>query len=157
MSINDCTGMQTDINCIGLQGWCITNFMKQNTGKITVTSFNTKTNCLKNIYKLRDSCTIQADIVKDLGVLIDSKLNFHQHVVYIFSQLIKLWALIHTITYSFNTLDCMFLSYFTLIRPKLEYACFLESKLHLQMPKNLNVSSGNLYPCAKTFSNKYFS
>lgn len=89
-SINDCTRMQTDINCIGLQGWCTANFMTQNTGKITVITFTTKINHLKNIYKLRDSCTIQADIVKDLGVLIDSKLHFHQHVAYIFSKLIKL-------------------------------------------------------------------
>jgi hypothetical protein len=89
-SINDCTQAQTVINCIGLQGWCTTNFMKQNTGKITLITFTTKINHLKNIYKLRDSCTIQANLVKDLGVLIFSKLHFHKHVVYIFSQLIKL-------------------------------------------------------------------
>jgi hypothetical protein len=57
-----------------------------------------------------------------LGVLIGSKLYFHSDVDYIFSQYIKLLGLIRNITFSFSTLDSLLILYFSLVRPKLEYA-----------------------------------
>jgi hypothetical protein len=57
-----------------------------------------------------------------LGVFIDSKLYFHSHVDYIFSQYIKLLGLIRNNTFSFSTLDSLLILYFSLVRPKLEYA-----------------------------------
>jgi hypothetical protein len=67
-------------------------------------------------YKLRDSYITRTDCIKDLGVFIDSKLYFHSHVDYIFSQSIKLLGLIHNITFSFSTLDSLLILYFLLVR-----------------------------------------
>jgi hypothetical protein len=52
----------------------------------------------------------------------DSKLHFHNHVDYVFSECIKLLGLIHSITYSFSSLECLYVLYFTLVRSELEYA-----------------------------------
>jgi hypothetical protein len=60
--------------------------------------------------------------IKDLGVFFDSKLHFHNHVDYVFSECIKILGLIRFITYSFSSLECLYVLYFTLVRPRLEYA-----------------------------------
>jgi hypothetical protein len=59
---------------------CIANFMKLNVSKTRVIPFTRKTyipvsEC--NLYKSPINCT---GAVKDLGVFLDSKLYFHQHV-----------------------------------------------------------------------------
>jgi hypothetical protein len=52
----------------------------------------------------------------------DSKLYFHSHVDYVFSESIKLFGLIRSITYRFSSLEYLYVLYFTLVRSKLEYA-----------------------------------
>jgi hypothetical protein len=89
--------------------------------KTRVVSFSRKTNTLIYNYKLCQSSITRTDSIKDLGVFIDSKLRFHNHVDYIFSQCIKLLGLVRTLTFSFSSLDCLYMLYFTLFRSKLEY------------------------------------
>jgi hypothetical protein len=60
--------------------------------------------------------------IKDLGVFLDSKLYFHQHVDYLFSDTITLLGLIRSITFSFSSLDSLMILYSSLVRSKLEYA-----------------------------------
>jgi hypothetical protein len=64
----------------------------------------------------------RTDSIKDLGVFTDSKLRLHNHVDYIFSRCVKLLGLVRTLTFSFSSLDCLHMLYFTLVRSKLEYA-----------------------------------
>jgi hypothetical protein len=54
--------------------------------------------------------------IKDLGIFIDSKLQFHNHVNHIFSHSIKLLGPVRSITFTFSSLEC------TLVRSELEYA-----------------------------------
>jgi hypothetical protein len=63
-------------------------------------------------YKLYGSRANRRDTVKDLGIILDTKLYFHPHVDYIFSQALKLLGLIHAITFSFSSIDSFFMSYF---------------------------------------------
>jgi hypothetical protein len=96
--------------------------MKLNVGKTRVTGFTRKTNVLYYNYKICDSSVTRTDTIKDLGVLLDSKLHFHARVDYIFSNSIKTLGLIRTVTYSFSTLDRLLILYLIPVRPKLEYA-----------------------------------
>ncbi|PNF19683.1 hypothetical protein B7P43_G05097 [Cryptotermes secundus] len=96
--------------------------MKPNLSKTNVISFSRKTTVLKYQYRLGNFFILRTDSIKDLGVLIDSKLHFHQHVDILFSQTMKLLGLIRTITFSFSTLDSLLMLYTALIRSKLEYA-----------------------------------
>jgi hypothetical protein len=52
----------------------------------------------------------------------DSKLYFHNHLDFLFSKCIKLLGLIRSITFSFSSLDCLFVLYTALVRSQLEYA-----------------------------------
>ncbi|KDR18918.1 hypothetical protein L798_06656 [Zootermopsis nevadensis] len=96
--------------------------MKLNISKTTVIPFSRKTTTLIFDYKLFQSSITRTDTIKDLGIFFDSKLQFHNHVDHIFSHCIKLLGLVRTLTFSFSSLDCLYMLYVTLVRSKLEYA-----------------------------------
>jgi hypothetical protein len=115
-SVDDCILLQSDIS--RTQGWCSANCMKLNTSKTRVVVFARKTNALYYRYKIRDSFIT----IKDLGVQLDSKLHFHAHADYTFSQCVRTLGLTRTVTCPFSTLDSQLILHLTLVRPKLEYA-----------------------------------
>jgi hypothetical protein len=90
--------------------------MKLNISKTKVISFSRKTNMLIYDYNLCQSS------IKDLGVFIDARLHFHDHINYLFSQSIKLLGLVRNITFNFSSLECMLTLYIALVRSKLEHA-----------------------------------
>jgi hypothetical protein len=96
--------------------------MKLNLSKTTIISFTRKTNSIYFNYNLCNNPVARSQCVKDLGVLLDCKLYFHQHINYIFSQSLKMLGLIRYITSSFSTLDSLLGLYSTLVRSKIEYA-----------------------------------
>ncbi|PNF34240.1 hypothetical protein B7P43_G17496 [Cryptotermes secundus] len=96
--------------------------MKLNADKTKVITFSRKTNYLIYEYKLLHFTITRTYSVKDLGVYLDSKLHFHDHVNFVFSQCIKMLGIIRSITFNYSTLGCMFILYFTLVRSKVEYA-----------------------------------
>jgi hypothetical protein len=61
----------------------------------------------------------RSQFVKDLGVLLDCKLYFHQHIDYTLSHV---QCLLRYITSYFYTLDSLLVSYSILVRSKLDYA-----------------------------------
>jgi hypothetical protein len=119
-SAEDCKLLQSDIESV--QKWCIENYMKINTLKTNIISFTRKTISIHFNYFVSNLLIIQTDYVKDLGVMLDSKLHFHRHVDYLRSKALKLLGLIRFITYNFSSLDSLKVLYITLIRSKLEYA-----------------------------------
>ncbi|PNF30002.1 hypothetical protein B7P43_G06208 [Cryptotermes secundus] len=96
--------------------------MKLNIAKTRVVSYTRKTNFLSYEYQLCHAIITCTSCIKDLGVLFYSKLHFHTHVNYIFSECIKLLGLIRSITYRFSSMESLYVLYFTLVRSKLEYA-----------------------------------
>jgi hypothetical protein len=68
------------------------------------------------------SSVTETDSVEDLGVILVFKLNFHNKVSYICSLCIKLLGLVRSINFTFSSLECLCISYFTSVRSKLEYA-----------------------------------
>jgi hypothetical protein len=96
--------------------------MNPNFSKIRVISFTKKTNSLNYQYSLGNSFILRTDCIRDLGVYIDCKLYFHQHVDHLFSHAMELLGLIRTLTFSFSTLVSIVILFFALVRSKLEYA-----------------------------------
>jgi hypothetical protein len=95
--------------------------MKLNVSKTSVIYFTKKTNMIAFEYRLCASRITRTATTRIWeGVFLDSKLNFHQHVYYIFSQTLKLLALIHGITFSFSSIDSLLMFYFSLVRSKHE-------------------------------------
>jgi hypothetical protein len=77
-NVDDCKVLQHDINSV--HNWCLVNGMKINTGKTTIISFTRKTNNIVFNYKLCNNLVSSSQCAKDLGVLLERKLYFHQHV-----------------------------------------------------------------------------
>jgi hypothetical protein len=74
-----------------------------------------------NISKLCNYLVSRSQCVKDLGVLLDCKLYFHQHIDYIFSQGLKMLGFIWYIKSSFSTLDSILILYGNLVWSRLKY------------------------------------
>jgi hypothetical protein len=73
-------------------------------------------------YKLYGPRIQRTYAVKAIGIILDTKLYFHHHVHYIFSEALELLSIISVITFSFLAVDSLFMSYLTLLRSELEYA-----------------------------------
>jgi hypothetical protein len=87
--------------------------MKINVGRTTIISFSSKTNSIYFNYKLYNNLVTRSQCVKHLGVLLDSKLYFHQHIDHILSQGLKMLGLIRYITSSFSILESLLFLQFT--------------------------------------------
>jgi hypothetical protein len=83
-SPHDCLLLQSDINSVS--DWCFANSMRLNTAKTRVMSYTRKTNFLSYNYQLCRATITRTSSIRDLGVFFDSKLNFHNHVDYVFSE-----------------------------------------------------------------------
>jgi hypothetical protein len=69
--------------------------------------------------------------MKDVGVMVDSKLYFHCHANFVYSQALRILGLIRFITYNFSSLGSLVFLYIALIRSKLECAFIIWNKLTL--------------------------
>ena len=79
--------------------------MKLNSSKTALITFTSITNVFYYTYELWDPLITQTDTIKDLVVQLDSKLNFHAHVNYIFSQSVRMLSLKRNVTNSVSTLE----------------------------------------------------
>jgi hypothetical protein len=84
--------------------------------------YSSKANVLNYDYQLCHAAITRPRSIKDLSVFFDSKLYFHNHVNFLFSECMKLLGLICSITVRVSALDCLYVLYFTFLRSKLECA-----------------------------------
>jgi hypothetical protein len=96
-----------------------------------IISFTRKTNSIHFKYFVKYVLILRAECIKDLGVMLDSKLYFHCHVDIVYSQALRTLGFIRFITYNFSPLDSLVVLYNALIRSKLAYASVVWNKLTL--------------------------
>jgi hypothetical protein len=89
--------------------------------KIRPISFTRKTNRIHFNYCVSDVLLLRSYCVKDLDAVSDSKIYFHCHVNFVYSQTLRPLGLFRYITYNFSSLDNIVVLYNVLIRSKLEY------------------------------------
>jgi hypothetical protein len=97
-SAEDCKALQVDIDAV--QQWCSENGMELNIQKTKICLSHVKTNSIHFKYFVKDVLILRAKYIKDLGVMIDSKLYFHHHVHFVYSQALRTLGLIRFITYN---------------------------------------------------------
>jgi hypothetical protein len=105
--------------------------MELNIQKTRIISFTCKTNSVHFNYYVSNEIILRSDCIKDLGVMLDSKLYFHRHVDFVYSQALRTLGLIRYVTYNFSSSDCLVVLYNSLIRSKLEYASVVWNNLSL--------------------------
>jgi hypothetical protein len=79
----DCKALKTDIDLV--HQWC-ENCMELNIQKTKIISFTHKMKSINLNYHVSDVLILHSDCLKDLGVMLDSKLYFHCHTDFVYCQ-----------------------------------------------------------------------
>lgn len=77
----DCVALQDDID--SLLQWCIENGMTLNIGKCKVITFCRSLSSINYTYAINGTTLERVGSIRDLGVVIDSKLRFNEHITVI--------------------------------------------------------------------------
>jgi hypothetical protein len=105
-----------------VQNWCYENHMDLNIQKTNAIPFSHKISSIHFNYYIVDVLISCTECVKDPGVMLDSKLCFHQRVNCVSSWTLKNLGLIYFVTNNFSSLVGLRILYVAFIRSKLEYA-----------------------------------
>lgn len=99
--------------------------MDVNIGKCSLISFTRNANVFKYDYTVDNQKLKRVNEVKDLGIIIDSKLTFNQHVNYIFRRCNKLLGFIFRACKRFKSRKSVMFLYSSLIRWICEYVALI--------------------------------
>jgi hypothetical protein len=108
-------------------------------------------------YQFCHEANVLTSSIQNQGVFFDSKLYFHNHVDFILSGCSKLLGLMCSITFTFSSVDCLYVLYFTLVRSKLEHASVDWKSVTSTMPTCLSASSRSLRPFLPFFTHILYS
>jgi hypothetical protein len=103
--------------------------MELNIQKTKIISFTRKTSSIHFKYFVKYVLMLRSECIKDLGIMLCSKLYFICHVDFVYSQTLKILGLIHFITYNFFSLGSLVVLYIALIRSNLECASVVWNNL----------------------------
>lgn len=127
-SILDCIALQADLDI--LSRWCSENGMSVNIHKCKVITFSRCYTLVNHHYTI-DACSIdRVQSIRDLGVIVDSKLRFNEHIATITAKAFSILGFIRrnasqfTDVYSLKALFC------ALVRSILEYAAPIWTPYH---------------------------
>lgn len=125
--INDAHKLQSDINVI--HGWCERNDLQLNRDKcysITFTRKHEGSQLLFN-YSINNAAVNRVNIIRDLGVIFDSKLKFEAHYQHILNSTFRMLGFISRSLYRFRKLDTYITLYNSYIRSIAEYCASIWS------------------------------
>ena len=116
----DASNLQKDLN--SLIDWGAANKIQLIISKCKSMHFSRAHSILKFIYKINDVNLVNVNIIKDLGVLVDNKLRFVEHVELTVNKAYRMLGLICRIAKEFNNVETIKYLYSTLVSPILNYA-----------------------------------
>ena len=122
-SLPDCSALQEDINV--LLTWCHLNGMEINIKKCCCITFTRKTKPLLFNYKITTQFLQKVTTVKDLGVYLDNKLTFAEHVSVTTSKAFVVLGFIRRNTQAFEDIYCLKSLYCSLVRSIVEYGALV--------------------------------
>lgn len=117
---DDVTKLQSDL--IRLENYCALNKLDLNTSKCSVISYSRKKNDIKFDYILKNEILTRDDVIRDLGVIYDSKFIFNYHIDNICMKASKSLGFLMRSSMSFTKAKTIKIIYCMLVRSILEYA-----------------------------------
>ncbi|XP_045453474.1 uncharacterized protein LOC123662715 [Melitaea cinxia] len=93
-----------------------------NASKCAHIKFTRKKNIVHSKYFIQNQQLEEVSVIRDLGIILDSRLTFKDHIDYIASKAWKLLGFIRRNTADFKRTDCITRIYNALVRSILEYA-----------------------------------
>ena len=129
-STEDCNRLQHDLNA--LYKWAETWKMLFNTTKCYYVRFTNKHQIVQHTYHINDHILDERDVMKYLGILIDSKLSWSAHIDYTVKKAnVTLSFLVRNFKHCSS--DVKLKCYLSLVRPILEYASIIWSPCHITL------------------------
>lgn len=119
-SPQDCWKLQSDLN--GLVEWCKSNGMELNASKCHSISFCKTRSGLEQPYVIENNILTNVSEIRDLGLIMDSKLTFIPHIQNTITKSLQLLGFIKRITSEFTNTNAIKQLYCSLIRSHLEYS-----------------------------------
>ncbi|CAG4990002.1 unnamed protein product [Colias eurytheme] len=120
---SDAKVLQEDINAIAQ--WSSTNHLPFNTDKCKVMTFSRSRFPLNMTYNLFDIPLEKIDVIRDLGLIVDSRLDFHSHMMDICKKANKTLGFIIRVSSEFNDNGVAMLLFNAYVRSKLEYGAMI--------------------------------
>lgn len=131
-SIGDCARLQDDIN--NANKFFNINHLKLNVKKTNMITFSRKHQPLHYIYCIGRETISRVTQLRDLGVILDEKMNFKSHIDFMVSKAKSRLAWIKRFSYEFNDPWVIKKLYMTFVLPIVEYASPIWSpkfKIHI--------------------------
>lgn len=125
---SDCVNLQEDLN--RLTSYYANNRITVNTNKCQIITFTRKASPIIFNYKINNSLLQRIDVVKDLGILLDTKLTFNDHIDYITNKAYKNLGFVKRSCENFDNILCIKLLYFSYVRSTLEYGSCVWSPIY---------------------------
>lgn len=109
--------------------WCKLNGLSVNANKCKIITFTHKRNPIMYDYIMNDHPIERVSSIRDLGVLLDHKLNFNEHIEYITTKARAILKFVNRQSQYFQR-DVIKILYMALVRSNLEFACSIWSPYH---------------------------
>lgn len=101
--------------------------MVLNASKCIAITFTRKRSSINFNYSINKTLLRKEDTVKDLGILLDSKLSFRDHIAFISAKASKNLGFLFRVAKHFTDIRCLKTLYCSLVRSTLEYAAVVWS------------------------------
>lgn len=121
----DTNELQNDID--KLNEWCSRNRLYLNNDKCVIFTATRTKRSLEAVYKIADYRITRKTEVRDLGILLDSQMNFSAHIEQITGRARQLIGYIKRVSYSKFTPNTQKILYMAYIRSRLEFASVIWS------------------------------
>ena len=117
----DCLKIQSDLD--RLTKWCEENSLPLNVNKCKILTFTRSVRPISVSYLLNDKILERVNSMTDLGVVLDSKLSFKEHIDSVVNKGSAMFGFIKRLSKEFRDPYTLKVLYTTHVRSKLEYAC----------------------------------
>lgn len=117
---SDCVKFQSDLDRFSL--YCIENKLSLSINKCKSIKFSKKKQTIKYIYQINNIQLETVDLIRDLGITLDTKLQLNTHVDNIINKSFKMYGFVMRSSAKFTRPSTFVCLYKALIRSQLEYA-----------------------------------
>ncbi|KAG7296239.1 hypothetical protein JYU34_021353 [Plutella xylostella] len=161
---SDCVELQYDLN--KFVNYCEDNNMRLNVDKCYCITFTRKQNTIDYTYNLHGDEIKRVYKIRDLGVILDSKLHFNLHVDNIINRAFKNLGLILRLGQPFKDPSTYIILYYAYVRSTLEFCSVVWNpqytvhidrieKIQNKFTKALDYRVGNFFLDYKTSAKRY--
>jgi hypothetical protein len=121
--LSDCHALQRDIDAV--MNWSVLNLLPFNVNKCKIITFSRKRCPLYATYTLSDAPLVRVSEIRDLGLILDTSLNFHNHVTAVCKKASKMLGFVIRTSSQFGRSEVALVLYNAYILSKLEYGAIV--------------------------------